>query len=129
MKAEEYLPAFEFTLREFYEHFSYYHTAGPMSLAASRQYFLARYPQNTTEACFKLNRFMAVVIYIQRYGHQFEEFVVLGENRKALIKDALIETIARYYIAIPEKFLRAEPEKQWVITTARATEAASKSES
>ena len=118
MHPKDYLPEFDFTLAEFYRHFSYYQQKTErMSLEMSRLYFARCYPRSAEEASYKLNRFMAILIYIRTRAHEFEEFVVVGDTRRALIRDAFVAAVASYYLLIPEEFIHTEPEWNYVVAT------------
>jgi hypothetical protein len=116
MHPKDCLPEFDFSLAEFNRHFSYYQQKTErMSLEMSGLYFARCYPRSAEEARYKLNRFMAIRMYLRAHVHEFEEFVVMGDTRKALIKDAFVAAVASYYLAIPEEFIRTEPERNYVV--------------
>lgn len=118
MNPKQFVPEFDFTMAEFYRHFNYYcHKTERMTFDMSCRYFSRCYPLSAVEAVYKQNRFMAVLRYLRTRAHEFQEFVVVGENRKVLVKDAFLAAVASYYLAIPEEFIHTEPERNYVVAT------------
>jgi hypothetical protein len=119
MQDQTYVPEHRYSVDEFMTHFDYFATSpeGTKKEALIR-YFAAHYP-NRSEALYKLNRFGTAFAYMMRHLGDFEQFVIVGEERRAVVSRPLVIALARYFCQMPKEYLHIDPEVETISELAK----------
>ena len=123
MTETDYRPEYEYTADEFVCDFDAWAVAAKAGESNTEYtptgYFSARY-SDPKEARYKLRRFGAALLYLQKHvrSQAFAEFLVSGE-KLGLISRPLVEGLWRYFGGIPESRLKSEPSVDLIARLAR----------
>ena len=114
-----YKPDHIYSIDEFLGHFDHFASSpGGTKRDALIRYFATHYP-NRSEGLYKANRFSAAFSYMMRNLHEFQQFVVVGEQGRAVVSKPLVVALARYFGQIPQEYLDNEPDPAEISLLAR----------
>jgi len=119
MKERSYIPDYQYSIDEFVDHFDHFAGSPEGTNKGALIHYFADHYQNHSEACYKMNRFGMAFAYMMRHLRDFEQFVVVGEEGRALVAKPLVVALARYFGPIPEQYLDAEPDAERILELAR----------
>ena len=114
-----YTPDHIYSIDEFVGHFDYFvQSPEGTSRESLIRFFAMAYP-NRSEGLYKLNRFGTAFAYMMRNLQKLDEFVVVGEEGKAVVAKPLVFAIARYFCPIPDVHLNDEHDPEIILEMAR----------